>query len=66
MSWRTGELVVTQGGGRNVDLFVRHLDDLRRAFRRYRVVHVICDTGHAVSPANGSRRAENALFLRLW
>jgi putative transposase len=43
MSWRTGELVVTQGTGRNAALFVRHLDDLRRAYRHYRVIHVICD-----------------------
>src|SRR5215204_43843 len=43
MSWRTGELVVTQGARRNAELFVRHLDDLRRAFRHYRVIHVICD-----------------------
>src|SRR5579859_1518514 len=43
MSWRSGELVVTQGPKRNADLFVRHLEDLRRRFRRYRVIHVICD-----------------------
>ena len=43
MSWRSGELIVTQGTRRNAELFVRHLDDLRRAFRHYRKVHVICD-----------------------
>ena len=43
MSRRSGKLVVTEGKSRNADLSVRHLDDLRRAFRRYRVVHVICD-----------------------
>jgi transposase len=43
MSWRTGELVVTGGTRRNAALFVAHLDDLRRRFRRYRVIHVICD-----------------------
>lgn len=43
MSWRTGELVVTQGDKRDAALFVRHLDDLRRRFRRYKVIHVICD-----------------------
>ena len=43
MSWRSGELVVTEGRRRIAELFVRHLDDLRRAFRHYRVVHVICD-----------------------
>jgi transposase len=43
MSWRSGELVVTQGTRRNAELFVQHLDDLRRSFRHYRKVHVICD-----------------------
>ena len=43
MNWRTGELIVTEGGRRNAELFVRHLDDLRRSLRRYRVIHVICD-----------------------
>jgi putative transposase len=43
MSWRTGELIVTQGTRRNAELFVAHLDDLRRHFRHYRRIHVICD-----------------------
>lgn len=43
MSWRTGELVVTQGTRRNAELFVRHLEDLRRRFRYGRRIHVICD-----------------------
>lgn len=43
MSWRSGELVVTQGTRRNAELFVAHLEDLRRSFRRYRRIHVICD-----------------------
>jgi putative transposase len=43
MSWRSGELVVTEGTRRNAELFVRHLDDLRVRFRRYRKIHVICD-----------------------
>jgi putative transposase len=43
MSWRSGELLVTEGTRRNAELFVRHLDDLRRRFRHYRVIHVICD-----------------------
>ncbi len=54
MSWRTGELVVTEGARRNAELFVRHLDDLRRAFRRYRVIHVICDNAAFHTP-RGSR-----------
>lgn len=43
MSWRSGELVVTQGPRRNAELFVRHLEELRARFRRYKVIHVICD-----------------------
>jgi transposase len=46
LHWRTGRLIETWGGekeGRTAGLFCRHLDDLRRAFRQYRVIHVICD-----------------------
>ena len=43
MSWRTGELVETLGPRRSGELFVRHLDELRRRFRHYKVIHVICD-----------------------
>lgn len=46
LNWRTGELILTEGWpgqGRNTDLFLSHLDDLRRRLRRYRVIHVICD-----------------------
>jgi putative transposase len=50
MSWRTGELVVTHGNHRNAELFVRHLEDLRRRFRRYRVIHVICDNARFHTP----------------
>lgn len=44
--WRTGRAILTQGKpreGRGAALFCRHLDDLRRAFRHYKVIHVICD-----------------------
>jgi transposase len=44
--WRTGRVILTKGRpreGRSAALFCRHLDDLRRAFRHYRVIHVICD-----------------------
>jgi putative transposase len=43
---RTGRLTLTEGKphqGRNTDLFLAHLDDLRRRYRRYKVIHVICD-----------------------
>jgi transposase len=42
MSWRSGELVVTQGEKRNADLFVAHLEQLRHYFHQRRI-HVICD-----------------------
>ncbi len=38
--WRTGRVLLTEGRkkeGRGAALFCRHLDDLRRAFRHYRV-----------------------------
>lgn len=54
MSWRTGELVVTEGTRRNAELFVRHLDDLRHRFRYCRVIHVICDNARFHTAA-GSR-----------
>jgi transposase len=46
LDWRTGRLVLTEGKarqGRNAELFLAHLDDLRRTYRCYRVIHVICD-----------------------
>lgn len=42
--WRTGRVVISEAGcRRNSELFVDHLDDLRRRFRGYRRIHVICD-----------------------
>ena len=42
--WRTGQVFVSPPGtSRNSDLFLAHLDDLRRRLRRYRRIHVICD-----------------------
>jgi putative transposase len=44
LHWRTGQLLLsTPGRRRNADLFVAHLDDLRRRLWRYRVIHVVCD-----------------------
>jgi transposase len=46
LDWRSGRLTLTEGKpwqGRNTDLFLAHLDDLRRRYRRYQVIHVICD-----------------------
>jgi len=47
--WRTGRVILTEGlhgEGRSAALFCRHLDDLRRAFRHYRVIHVVCDNAN--------------------
>ena len=54
MSWRSGEMVVTQGTRRDAELFVRHLDDLRRRFRYCRRIHVVCDNARFHTSA-GSR-----------
>lgn len=44
LHWRTGTLLVSEPGTvRNAELFIRHLDHLRRTLCRYRVIHVICD-----------------------
>jgi transposase len=51
--WRTGRVILTEGRpkeGRSAALFLRHLDDLRRAFRHYKVVHVICDNARTHKP----------------
>jgi putative transposase len=41
--WRTGKLFGTWGDKRDGALFVRHLHELRRKLRRYKVIHVFCD-----------------------
>jgi transposase len=44
LHWRTGRLILSAAGQRrNSELFVDHLDDLRRSLRCYRVIHVVCD-----------------------
>jgi transposase len=51
--WRTGRVFLTEGKpreGRSAALFLRHLDDLRRAFRHYRVIHVVCDNAGIHKP----------------
>jgi putative transposase len=45
--WRTGQVFVTEGApkqGRDTPLFLAHLDELRSRLRRYRKIHVICDS----------------------
>ncbi|HKB41468.1 MAG TPA: IS630 family transposase [Gemmataceae bacterium] len=63
MNWRTGTLWVTEGDKRDGDLFVRHLEDLRRRLRRYRVIHVICDNARFHQAAKCKRLAE---YLQRW
>src|SRR5262245_4897873 len=58
--WRTGRVVLTEGEpeqGRDAALFCAHLDGLRRAFRRYKVIHVICDNVN-------THKAEKSLLVR--
>jgi len=51
LNWRTGEVILSAPGSRrNADLFLRHLDELRRRFRCYRRLHVICDNASFHKP----------------
>jgi transposase len=60
--WRTGRVILTEGKpkeGRSAALFLRHLDDLRRAFRHYTVIHVVCDNA-------GTHTAERSKAVRAY
>jgi putative transposase len=60
--WRTGRVILTEGKpreGRSAALLCRHLDDLRRAFRHYRVIHVLCDNA-------GTHTAEGSKLVRAY
>jgi transposase len=64
--WRTGRVILTEGlpkAGRSAALFCRHLDDLRRAFRHYRVIHVVCDNANT-HKAEKSRAVR--AYLKEW
>ena len=64
--WRTGRVIMTTGRpkqGRDAALFCRHLDDLRRAFRHYRSIHVICDNARQHNPEQARLVRE---YLREW
>jgi putative transposase len=50
LNWRTGQLILTAGLKRNAELFLAHLDELRRCLRRYNVIHVICDNAAFHTP----------------
>ena len=44
LHWRTGQLLLSAPSRRrDAELFVAHLNDLRRRLRGYRVIHVVCD-----------------------
>jgi transposase len=61
--WRTGELILTEGRKRNADLFLAHLDELRRRYRCHRVIHVICDNAAFHTPA---RCRKVKAYLERW
>jgi putative transposase len=64
--WRTGRVILTEGKpkeGRSAALFCRHLDDLRRAFRHYKVIHVLCDNAGTHTP-DGSKLVR--AYLEEW
>ncbi len=63
LNWRTGKLVATPGGKRDTALFLAHLDDLRSAYRRYRVIHVVLDNAK-FHTASGSKRVRR--YLEKW
>jgi transposase len=56
--WRTGQVFATDGPQRNSELFLAHLDELRRRLRRYRKIHVICD--------NAKFHVSQAVQVYLW
>lgn len=59
--WRTGTLLVSQPAKRrNAELFVAHLDDLRRRLRGFQRIHVICDN----APFHDCRRVRE--YLDRW
>ena len=63
MDWRSGTLIATEGKGRNADLFLAHLDELRFHYRTYHTIHVICDNA-SFHTAKGSKKV--AQYLRKW
>ena len=64
--WRTGRVLLTEGlprEGRSAALFCRHLDDLRRTLRHYRVIHVVCDNARTHKPERSRAVKE---YLARW
>jgi transposase len=55
-------VILTEGlpkEGRSAALFCRHRDDLRRAFRHYKVIHVVGDNAN-------THRPEKSLLVRAY
>jgi hypothetical protein len=58
MDWRSGTLIATEGKGRNADLFLAHLDQLRCRYRTYHMIHVICDNASFHTAKRSKKVAE--------
>jgi transposase len=59
--WRTGTLLVSAPAKRrNAQMFIAHLDDLRRRLRCFKKIHVICDN----APFHDCRKVAN--YLQRW
>jgi putative transposase len=63
LNWRTGELILTEGRRRNADLFLAHLDELRRRYRCFRVIHIICDNAAFHTPDRCRKVKE---YMKRW
>jgi putative transposase len=64
LHWRSGELLLSEPGtNRNAELFLTHLDELRRRFRRYKVIDVICDNAVIHVPQRCRKVRE---YLKRW
>jgi transposase len=64
MNWRTGEVILSEPGARrNADLFLNHLDELRRRYRCYHRIHVICDNASFHKPERCKKVQE---YLAQW
>lgn len=63
MSWASGQIVATPGLQRNIALFLEHLDQLRRRYGHYRVIHVICDNARFHQAAHSKAVQE---YLQVW
>lgn len=63
LSWASGRILATTGAGRNSGLFLGHLEELRRCYRHYRVIHVICDNASFHRPEKCKAVAD---YLEHW